>query len=509
MAAGAATIFSMAATAGARLRVRSIPFAAIAIAANLALTLPLALILNVWQDEAYTLNTTGAGLRYAFTQAVGFEQNAPLYFVVLTLWRSLNGSVFFLRSFSLLCAVLAIWLTPAIVQRYLPDLERRWIAVTFAFNAFLIWAALEMRVYAAVVLLSALLLLTFYDAFLTRTPSTRAWIFYAVCCIAALYTQYYLAFLIAGQGVYLLLGRKGRGFLRYCIAGIAALAAFAPMLLILPAQMQNFRGIYSAPETPLHSAATLVSIAARYLLAPGTLPHVNAIYAAVALVLGALIIVFRRRIAVPQNDVAALPVITVTAYVLLATVIYATREHLLNRHAASLLLPTLLSAYAVAALFREPLRTRAVAGWSCLSLAFAAAALWSTYSPLAKPGDWIRVNAYIRQHESPGQPIAVFQAENELPFLYYYRGPNRVTAIPRAVNFRRYDVADFVVRDEAQLDRTMPRSSRGVWLITAGECSSANVQYGCGVVESYVAKQYRTLQDTAYYKARIRLLVHR
>jgi hypothetical protein len=499
----------MAATAGARLRVRSIPFAAAAVAANLALTVPLALLLNVWQDEAYTLQTTGAGLRYAFAQAIGFEQNAPLYFVVLTLWRSLNGSIFFLRSFSLLCAALAIWLTPAIVRRYLPQLDGRWITITFAFNAFLIWAALEMRVYAAIVLLSALLLLTFYDAFLTRTPSARAWVLYTLCCIAALYTQYYLAFLIAGEGAYLLLTRRGTAFLRYCAAGIMTLAAFAPMLAILPAQMQNFRGIYSAPETPLHSAATLVSIAARYLLAPGALPHAAAIYAVVAVAIAALIVFFRRRIALPHADAAALPFITVTAYVLLAAAIYFTREHLLNRHAASLLLPTLLSAYAVAALFREPERTRAVIGWSCLSLAFAAVALWTTYSPLAKPGDWIRVNAYIRQNESAGEPIAVFQAENELPFLYYYRGPNRVTAIPRGVNFRRYDVADFVVRDEAQLDRTMPRSAKGIWLITAGECSSANVQFGCGVLESYVGKRYRTVKDSAYYKARIRLLVHR
>lgn len=499
----------MAATAGTRLRVRSIPFAAIAVAVNLAITVPLALMLNVWQDEAYTLHTTGSGLRFAFAQAVGFEQNAPLYFVVLTLWRSLNGSIFFLRSFSLLCAALAVWLTPAIVQRYLPDIDRRWVTIAVAFNAFSIWAALEMRVYAAIILLSALLLLTFYDAFLTRTPPVRAWIFYTVCCIAALYTQYYLAFLIAGEGAYLLLSRRGSSFLKYCAAGIAALAAFAPMLAILPGQMQNFRGIYSAPETPLHSAATLVSIAARYLLAPGALPHTTWIYAFVALVIAAFAFFLRRHIAFPKGDAAALPIITVTAYVLLAAVIYVTREHLLNRHAASLLLPTVFSAYAVAALLREPFRTRAVIGWSCLSLAFAGAALWMTYAPLAKPGDWIRVNAYIRQHESAGQPIAVFQAENELPFLYYYRGLNRVTAIPRAVNFRRYDVADFVVRDEAQVDRAMPRSTKGIWLITAGECTSANVQYGCGVIESYVAAHYRVVQDAAYYKSRIRLLVHR
>ncbi len=76
------------------------PFAVIALGANLLVTLPLAWLLNIWQDEAYTLQTTSNGVAYAFHQALSFEQNAPLYFVLISLWRSLGDGIFYLRLFS-------------------------------------------------------------------------------------------------------------------------------------------------------------------------------------------------------------------------------------------------------------------------------------------------------------------------------------------------------------------------------------------------------------------------
>ena len=87
---------------------------------NLAITLPLASLLNIWQDEAYTLETTSRGIGYAFAQAVGFEQNAPLYFVVISIWRHLGDGIFHLRLFSVACIAVTVLLTPAIARRYVP-----------------------------------------------------------------------------------------------------------------------------------------------------------------------------------------------------------------------------------------------------------------------------------------------------------------------------------------------------------------------------------------------------
>src|SRR5581483_12335958 len=97
-------------------------FGAIAACAQLVLTIPLAIVLNVWQDDAYTLFSTDRGLGYAFHQAIGFEQNAPLYFVVMTLWRHVDGGAVFARMFSVLCAASTEKLIPPIVERYAPQI---------------------------------------------------------------------------------------------------------------------------------------------------------------------------------------------------------------------------------------------------------------------------------------------------------------------------------------------------------------------------------------------------
>src|SRR3954454_10573537 len=87
----------------------------------LAIALPLAARLDIWIDEAYTLATTGQGLRHALHQALFFEQQPPLYFLLLSLWRMLDGGVFFARLFSVLCGLAALFAVAALSRRWLPE----------------------------------------------------------------------------------------------------------------------------------------------------------------------------------------------------------------------------------------------------------------------------------------------------------------------------------------------------------------------------------------------------
>ena len=189
-----------------------------ALGVNLVITVPLAGILNIWQDEAYTLETTSRGFGYAFTQAIGFEQNAPLYFVVMSVWRHAGDGIFFLRLFSVLCIAGTVLLLPGLARRYVPHVDGVLVAAVVACSPFVVWAAVELRVYALIVLMSALLLRTFFDAFMEENPGKGAAIAYAVCVAVALYTQYYLAFLVAAQGATLLFYNR-RAILRYALAG--------------------------------------------------------------------------------------------------------------------------------------------------------------------------------------------------------------------------------------------------------------------------------------------------
>jgi hypothetical protein len=472
----------------------------VAAAVNLAITLPLAAVLNIWQDEAYTLHTVGHGVRYAFSEAIGFEQNAPLYFVALDLWRHLGSGIFHLRLFSVACIAITVLLAPAIARRYVPQANPLLIAAVTACNPFLVWAAVEMRVYALVVLVSALLLLTFYNAFVKKPPSAALAIGYAVCVAIALYTQYYLAFLIAAQGIAAIVYYR-RQLLRFIAAGAAGALAFVPMLVVIPGQVQNFKDGFAAPS-PAHAAANLAGILLRYVL-PLPVGHSKFIYAVLlAAIVVALLLV---RPARSPAGTAPIVVTTACAAVLFAAGTYASGVHVLDRHAASLYLPATISVFALLAYLRAPLGARAALTWSAVVFVLSLLTLGHTYAARAKPGDWPRVAAYLRANETAGEPILVFEAENALPLSFYYHGVNPVVPLPRGVDFHRYRVSSFVIHNQAELAAVMP-GERRIWLVTAGACTSANVQFGCTALRDYVARHYRVKSDAEFFGSEVRLL---
>jgi hypothetical protein len=269
--------------------------------------------------------------------------------------------------------------------------------------------------------------------------------------------------------------------------------------------VQNFRSPFAAPSVP-RSFGTLASILAHYVL-PLPLAHPTRAYAVIVAGLAeAVAIVFwLRRDAFMKRGDAILPIMTVLAAFVFAAVTHAAHVQVLNRHGAALYIPAVMSVFALLTFLREDVRVRATRIWCGIAIAASLVVLTQTYVHVAKPGDWQRVVAALREHEAPGEPIAVFEAENALPFAFYYHGPNRIAAIPAAVDFQRYDVSKFVVRDARQLRRTLPRAQH-LWLITAGQCSSADLQFGCDVVERYVGAHYRVDYDEAFYQARLRLL---
>ncbi len=483
---------------------RSPTLATIAITINATIGLILAAVLNIWQDEAYTLHTTAGSLSYAYTQALRFEQNAPLYFVLLNLWRHIDGSLFFARLFSVLCVTISLALVPRLAERYLPRINPGLVTLAIALNPWTIWAAVDARVYAMIILLSALLLIFFYDAFISEDAPHpwRATLLYAFFTAIALYTQYYLGFLVAGQAIALVVFARSR-IPRYLVASVFALLLFLPIAVQLPSQMANFQGAFAAPDSPLAATGTILDILGHYVIPIHTFGRpVLAIWVLAFVTIAALTAL---RPHLTRYGDSLLLVMTAGGAVLMSLALYTEHIHVLDRHLAPLFLPIVLSMFSLFTYVRDPARARAVLIWACASVAISIFTLGTTYYSLAKRGDWIRVNAYLRGHEAPGQPIVVFEAENALPLSYYYRGPNRIVPIPTAVNFSDYDVSSFVIRSVKQMSHVMP-ATRTLWFITAGECNSANIDFGCDFVDQYLATHYRVLSTQQFYGATVRLL---
>ena len=139
-------------------------------AVSLVLSLILAYLLDIRFDEAFTLNTTSRGVVYAFHQAIKFEQQAPLYFVVLSLWRSVDSSIFFARLFSVLCFPLTVWVAAEVAKRYVKEVNPLIAAAIVALHQQVVWSALDIRLYSYDAAVGAAVSL-FYDGYLSEKPN--------------------------------------------------------------------------------------------------------------------------------------------------------------------------------------------------------------------------------------------------------------------------------------------------------------------------------------------------
>ncbi len=197
----------------------------------LAVTVAAAARLPFWRDEMYTLATAGAGPVHAYDQAIRFEQQPPLYFVVMSLWRAVLPTLFEARLTSVLCAAAAVGVIAALARRAWPEIAPGWTVLLAGTAPPILWAATELRVYAFLLLLLALLFLCFHEAFLRERPR-RVWVAgYVAVALAAFYSHYYAALFIAALvPVALVLGRWAairRLLLATALIGLGALPALA------------------------------------------------------------------------------------------------------------------------------------------------------------------------------------------------------------------------------------------------------------------------------------------
>ncbi|MFN0120736.1 MAG: hypothetical protein ACKV2V_09565, partial [Blastocatellia bacterium] len=157
---------------------------------------------------------------------------------------------------------------------------------------------------------------------------------------------------------------------------------------------------------------------------------------------------------------------------------------------------------------------KAIAAWAFISLLLSLSSLLTIYQPMAKKGDWVRVNEWLRRNEQPGQNIVVFNINGALSLRRYYHGPNQITQIPRETPLDKYDAGDYGFHNTGEIAAALARleNSEGrFWLITPGAraCYSVEVDLRCDLLEDYVAMRYATERELPFFGAHARLLKKR
>jgi uncharacterized membrane protein len=477
---------------------RRIAFAGWAVYA--AVMLWLAATLNIWTDEAYSLRTTSSTLSHAVVSAIGFEQNAPFYFVVLWVLRRVSASVMWARLFSLSCAGAALALAAATVRRCFPRLGAQLMLPALAMAPLFVWSALTIRMYALSILLVALFTWILVPLVAEeRRPSAFELLALALVSIAGTYTAYSFGVLLAGFGCALFALRRWRALAATAVASAATAVAVLPLLAVLRRTVSAYAQAYvfhpSLASAVVWCASTvtlsLVGLNRLGVLSP-TPAHSHGVIGIVAMAALCTALALNWRRLAPAAMVCALAV--GVSSLILGLVMVVGRVEFFEDYLVFLMVPAYVTVAGLLSAVQPSIGARGVAVSCALALSVNALAFAGRYHHDANFGDWRRVAAYVQLHEHAGEPVLVFTNENELPLRYYYRGPNRLIPLPSQASDVVFDSHDFVLRDGRQIDAALEKAgvsgAKSVWLTKGELCEYASVAFGCDVLDRWLATRY-------------------
>jgi hypothetical protein len=410
------------------------------------------------------------------------------------------------------CSVLFLVAMYHAARRYVPRISSTWVVAALAVNPFVLDSASNLRTYSFVLLLSALLLLFFEMGFLRKADTAAARAAFLITAVAALYTQYYLGFLLVGFAVALFCLRKWRTLGGYLVLMMVAGVCFAPMVFVVPSQVRQHTG--GIVETvSLRHALLFIPVRIQQYLWPvrdsWSFGVRWGIWLALYVSLLALAALVIRRLdrRVWSLGIAA----AVSAGFIFAVMVAVTGRELMGmRHSALLLPVSILTVYGLfAALPRG--RVLALGAWTAVVLCLSGVVLIDVHTPYARPGDYARVAAYLERHETADEPIVVYTAEAEMPLAYYYHGKNQLVALPKPENFDRYNVRELLLHDENQVAQALEKwaaKAPQFWVVTncaPGDRAWLGVRFNVEVLDQYLAEHTRVVSEQAFFGSLVRL----
>ncbi|HMU33081.1 MAG TPA: glycosyltransferase family 39 protein [Pyrinomonadaceae bacterium] len=488
------------------------------IAVHLAIVLPLAYWLNIWVDEASTLYTTQSGFLHAFQFAWIDEKQAPLYFWTMSLWRMFGESVFFARLFSIICTTAGIFLVWKFARCFLSDLAAAIAAPLFGLHPLAIWAALEIRGYALGIVLAALLV-HLNEALIAQGENarTRPRIAFIIVAAVALYTNYYLGFVLAGCFAANIVSRRAKNVLNFLISMIPVGIVFLPQALLVRDQFAiNTQG-YSEPRSLIDGLRLVWQHFVTMLLPAGLFPSGDWSSLAFArlwivrLMLPAVAIFSVLNLRSISNRSWRLLALAATTFGCLLVAYFAVGSDLVElRHATVAFVPVLLAAASLgfdllSVIVSKPFRLTAAAAGGLVLAIFFQASIVGLYPTMTKRGDWDRVARYL-ESSSEFRPIYVFPVYDTLALKQTYYGKVHIAPEEGFFRFARNAPAGSPTSLVTETDFFISQigsGSKEIWLVTGSVCTET---LACTPLESYVKANYTIVAEQDFYLEKVRLL---
>lgn len=482
--------------------------------------------LNIWADEASTLHTTQNGFIFALQNAFSIERQAPLYFWFLSLWRDISDSVFFARLFSIICSAVAILVFSRLARKISDEKAAVFMTAFFAFHPYLFWASLEVRLYSFVILVSVLILDLFFDLFLQgekQENQRRKEILFVVASTVALYTNYYLGFLLVGCFIALLVLRKWRAAKKYLYLMFAVGLLFLPLFLAMMSQLANNASGFRVEKSFGEGLRLFWNYFLSFVLPTEIFPASTTESTTISVVrlwivrltiLAAVVLLIKKRKIFDEKILAFGTISAVIVGFMLVAYFALGPIYVAIRHAAILFAPVLFFAFTTAKAIlpeqngetKSSVKKLIPVFLGVLLVPFFIYSILSLYPGFSKRGDWAKVASFIEANEKPNQPIIIFPNYDALSLPVYYKGANKI--LPDE-NFVAWDFeaapgselsikrqTDFVISE-------IPLDANEIWLLTDESC---DVSEQCRPLENFVEANYTTIETKFFYLEKVRLL---
>lgn len=464
---------------------------------HVLITLFLSYKLNISEDEAYALNTSSKGIKYAFSQSINFENQPPLYFLLLTLWRKINDSIIFARIFSVLCSVFTLFFFNKIIIEKISQTKSYIYLSIFAFNPYLIDPSSEIRTNSIVILFSVLSHYLFIQYLKER--NFRNTVLFYIVSILGLYTHYFLIFIPLSQFIFILLKSIKRKKFDFRLIDLSFIAMSLLFLIIsfIGDQMVNQSSAFKEYDFLTFQSILIKSIV-KYIF---PLSHYHIIQL-ILFVIFIMIFSIGYKTVLRKNyedfksnsffQYQLLCILVPLVVLSLINICFPTikmGQHHFNTIFSSLIIVLIYNLnyfYTKNQILLIILLE--------INLIFAVVNFNRHY---IRAYDYRGISQYLYSFNKTNEPILVYRNNHIVPLRYYYSGKGEMMPIPKGISFDKYYLKGF--KNSKEIDSILTvflKDKSEFWLINDTISQAFNTAFLQKEFNSNINLKCNTINDT-------------
>lgn len=404
--------------------------------------------LTIWLDEGFSLNTTSNSLSKVINLSYLVEGQPPVYFIVLSLWRKINDGIFFARLLSIIFTFISAFVLQKISQLIFKEIGSRWLVVIFLLNPYTVWASLEIRLYAFLILLAFIEIYLFYLIYFYNRQKFN--IIFQIIGLLGIYTQYYFVFLSIALAIYLLFSKGWLPFSKFCLRSIPIAVLFLPNFTFVGDQyvMHNNTQIHYTiydriryiSATPLEFCISIVNLPFKRLIGWGFRIFF------IILFIGSLYKLYdeykKRKF---QDSIKICELfIPITIIWGIFIIVYSLSNLTYNNNYMSIAYPFYCILFVVFGIFNKKIK---LIVYGIISSYFIIVLINIYKPPYIKFDDSKSLGKFIQHIEYKKEPILIYDNSIYISFLHYYNGRNSLNPLPHLIfdkNWFRSNLKDTI-----------------------------------------------------------------